>query len=135
MTAFALHPRLDGDTHFVTDLALCRVLLMDDRRFPWVILVPRVTDACEVHDLTPAERTQLMAETSTLSAVMTDLFAPDKINIGALGNLVAQLHVHVVARNRGDAAWPGPVWGHGAAVAYEGEDAGLLIARLDAVLK
>jgi len=118
MRTFMLHPRLEADTVFVTDWALSRVLAMNDARYPWLILVPRRANAVEIHDLEHAERGVLMEEIARAGAALKSLTAAAKINIGALGNLVPQLHVHVVARNPGDAAWPGPVWGHGAAIAY-----------------
>jgi len=117
--SFTLHPRLAADTVFVADWTLSRVLLTNDARYPWLILVPRVADASELFDLARQERATLIEETSRAARGLKDLAAAAKINIGALGNLVPQLHVHVVARRDGDAAWPGPVWGHGAAVPYE----------------
>jgi len=115
---FALDPRLEADTVFVADLALCRALLMNDARFPWLILVPRRAGLCELTDLDAAGRAALTSEVAAASDALRALYAPEKINIGALGNIVRQLHVHVVARNTSDAAWPGPVWGHGAAEPY-----------------
>jgi len=113
MTDFALDPRLENDTHMLGDLPLCRVLLMDDRRWPWLILVPRVADANELHDLDEAQNTLLIGELAHVSAALKQATACLKVNTGALGNIVSQLHVHAVARNEGDPGWPGPVWGHG----------------------
>lgn len=110
--SFTLHPRLAADTLAVGDLPLCRVLLMKNAAFPWLILVPRRT-ATEIHQLPPADRAALMEETAAASALLERLTAPDKINVGALGNMVPQLHMHVIARRRTDSAWPGPVWGSG----------------------
>jgi len=122
MPPFALHPTLARDTREVVRLPLCRVLLMRDRRFPWLILVPEREPAREIHDLAPADRAALIEEIARAGEVLTRLFRPDKLNVGALGNIVPQLHVHVVARSANDPAWPGPVWGSGAAVPYpEGE--------------
>jgi diadenosine tetraphosphate (Ap4A) HIT family hydrolase len=116
---FHLHPRLAADCRPVGDLAQCRLLVMNDRRFPWTILVPRVPDLRELHDL-PAEATAaVMTEIALLSRVLGTWPGVEKVNVGALGNLVEQLHVHVVGRRAGDAAWPGPVWGAGAAEPYE----------------
>jgi diadenosine tetraphosphate (Ap4A) HIT family hydrolase len=115
---FALHPTLARDTVEVARLPLCRVLLMNDRRFPWLILVPEREGLREIHDLPPAERSTLIEEIVLAGQVLARLVQPDKLNTGALGNLVPQLHVHVVARFATDAAWPGPVWGSGAAVAF-----------------
>ena len=116
--AFTLDPALTRDTAEVTRLALCRVLLMTDSRFPWLILVPERDGAREIHDLPPADRATLIEEIAQASQILQRLFRPDKINVGALGNVVPQLHVHVVARTTGDPAWPGPVWGSGLAVQY-----------------
>ena len=110
-TGFALHPRLAADTVVVTDLPLCRVLLMDDARWPWLILVPRRAGVRELIDLSPAAQQALTGEIARASRTLQTLFSPDKLNVAALGNVVEQLHVHVIARWRGDPAWPAPVWG------------------------
>ncbi len=115
---FTLHPTLAQDTVEVTRLALCRVLLMKDSRFPWLILVPEREGAREIHDLPADDRALLIEEIAQASQVLQRLFRPDKMNVGALGNVVPQLHVHVVARKASDSAWPGPVWGSGEAVLY-----------------
>jgi len=119
MSAFVLHPRLAADTAFVADWDLSRVLLMDDARYPWAILVPRRADMTELFDLDAQDRAALTEEVARAARMLKAMTGAAKINIGALGNLVPQLHVHVVARCESDAAWPGPVWGHGAAVRYE----------------
>ena len=127
---FTLHERLAADTVMVTRLELSRVLLLTDARWPWLILVPERPDIREIHELEPADRVLLVEEIARAGRVLEQLHAPDKINVGALGNLVPQLHVHVIARRIGDPAWPGPVWGHGMPVPYgEGE----LAAALDAL--
>ena len=113
-----LHPTLAQDTVEVTRLSLCRVLLMKDSRFPWLILVPERDGVREIHDLTSADRAILIEEIAQASLILERLFQPYKINVGSLGNAVPQLHVHVVARTTGDSAWPGPVWGSGEAVQY-----------------
>jgi diadenosine tetraphosphate (Ap4A) HIT family hydrolase len=118
VSAFALHPTLARDTVEVARLPLCRVLLMTDRRFPWLILAPEREGVREIHELTPADRAALIEEIARAGQALSRLFRPDKLNVGALGNVVPQLHVHVVARFDGDPAWPGPVWGSGAAEAY-----------------
>jgi diadenosine tetraphosphate (Ap4A) HIT family hydrolase len=109
--AFALHPQLERDTLGFGDLPLSRVLLMNDANFPWLIAVPRRPGAVEIFDLDERERTQLMSELALLGRLLKDLTGCDKINIAAIGNVVPQLHVHIVARRRDDAAWPRPVWG------------------------
>jgi diadenosine tetraphosphate (Ap4A) HIT family hydrolase len=131
---FDLDPRLDHDTEVITRLGLSLALLMNDVRFPWVILVPEKPGLCELHDLTAADRAVLMEEIAQAGAALAHLFAPQKINVGALGNIVGQLHVHVVARNAGDAAWPGPVWGCGEPVPYGAEALLAMKKKLGAAL-
>jgi diadenosine tetraphosphate (Ap4A) HIT family hydrolase len=132
---FALHPTLARDTVEVTRLPLCRALLMNDRRFPWLVLVPERAAVREIHELSPADRTALVEEIARASEALERLFHPDKLNVGALGNIVPQLHVHVVARAAGDPAWPGPVWGSGAAVPYPEGEIAEVRARLAAELQ
>jgi diadenosine tetraphosphate (Ap4A) HIT family hydrolase len=119
MDSFQLHAQLAADTTPVADWAISRVLLMNDARYPWLILVPRRVGLTEIHELKHAERMVLIEEINRASLGLKTLTNAVKINVGALGNLVPQLHIHVVARKPGDAAWPGPVWGHGKAAAYE----------------
>jgi len=130
MTEFTLHPRLTGDTTPVADWALSRVLLMNDARYPWLVLVPRRHDAVELFDLSEPDRRVLIEEVAQAGRLLMTVSGATKINVGALGNLVAQLHVHVVARHSGDPAWPGPVWGHGAAVPYAASARAALIAKI-----
>ena len=111
MAEFVLDPKLLSDTVHVADLRLSALLLMRDANYPWLILVPRRPDLVEVIDLDAAERTQLMAEVALASEALRQTVACDKLNVAALGNIVRQLHVHVIARRTGDAAWPRPVWG------------------------
>ncbi|HEY8566027.1 MAG TPA: HIT domain-containing protein [Beijerinckiaceae bacterium] len=133
MPSFALDPRLAADTIPVGDLALCSVLLMDDARFPWLILVPRLPDIAEITDLSEADAARLMSEIRLATGVMLDLAKPDKVNVGALGNVVSQLHVHVVGRFRSDPAWPGPVWGFGTRQPYPPHAAAQLVERAGAL--
>ena len=130
MNRWRLDPRLADDTAPVTDLPLCEVRLMDDANHPWLVLVPKVVDAVELIDLTPAQRTLLNAEIAIASRALKALFKPDKLNVAALGNLVPQLHVHVIARFHDDIAWPRPVWGAADARPYEPEE---LIERVNAL--
>ena len=130
MPTFELHPRLAADTVPIGDLALCRVLLMDDARFPWTMLVPRRPGLREIVDLPGSERAVLIEEIAELSRVLADVTRAEKLNVGAIGNLVPQLHIHVVARFAADAAWPAPVWGQGTSVPYGPEAARALAARL-----
>ncbi len=118
MNSFTLHERLANDGVPVGDLSLCRVLLMNDCRFPWAVLVPRRAGAVELHDLQPADRTRLIEEIALVSSALKKLSRAQKMNVGALGNLVPQLHVHIVGRSEDDDAWPGPVWGSGERVPY-----------------
>lgn len=131
---FDLHPRLAADTVEVLPLPLCTLRLMNDARFPWLILVPMRAGITELHALASADRAQLLDEIVRCSQVLEAVCAPDKLNVGALGNLVPQLHVHIVARRIGDAAWPGPVWGSGTALAYDEAARTALLERLRAAL-
>jgi diadenosine tetraphosphate (Ap4A) HIT family hydrolase len=134
MNAFVLDGRLAADTIGVTGLWLSELRLMNDARFPWLILVPRVAGASEIVDLAKADRAALCDEITAVSQTLMAVADCDKLNVAALGNIVRQLHVHVVARREGDAAWPGPVWGHGKAVAYRPEDRDSLIVRITSAL-
>ncbi len=115
---FELDKRLMNDTVVLGDFALCRVLLMNDNRYPWLILVPRTASISEVFELTVEQQQQLWQETSKIGQVLKAEFQADKINIATLGNVVKQLHMHVVVRMQTDAAWPAPIWGQGAAQPY-----------------
>ena len=134
MDSFTLHERLKADTTLVADWDLTRVLLMNDARYPWLILVPRRAGLGELHDLTQAERAILIEEIGRASVGLKTLTEAAKINVGALGNLVPQLHIHVVARKVGDAAWPGSVWGQGTATPYVADIRDALVAQLSVAL-
>ena len=108
---FSLHPRLSADCHELGQLGQSRLLLLNNAHYKWFILVPEVT-VDQIHLLTQAEREALQGTAQQLSEVVESLYEPQRINVGALGNLVPQLHYHVVARHPDDPAWPGPVWGH-----------------------
>ena len=123
-----LHPQLADDTHPLAQFALCEVRLMDDANHPWLILVPRVENAVEVIDLDTAQQAQLMQEIDRASRALQAAVKPHKLNVAALGNVVPQLHVHVIARFHDDIAWPRPVWGMATAQPYSPE---LLIARVE----
>lgn len=107
---WSLHPQLAADTSFVGDLPLSRVLAIDDATYPWLVLVPRHAGAVEIADL-DADAAVLMDEIVRMSRLLKNVTGCDKINIGAIGNVVPQLHVHIVARRRDDPLWPKPVWG------------------------
>ena len=115
---FTLHQRLQEDTIEIIRLKLSRVLLMNDSSFPWIVLVPERQGVQEVYELSVEDRSVLIEEIAAASEIIRQLYSPDKINIGALGNLVPQLHIHVIGRFRTDRAWPGPVWGTGPARPY-----------------
>ncbi|MFG6665886.1 HIT domain-containing protein [Halomonas sp. HNIBRBA4712] len=118
MSTFNLDPRLAADTLSLADLPLCRALLMNDARYPWVILVPRREGISEVFELESEEQAQLWREATALGQALKLAFQGDKLNVGALGNVVSQLHVHLVVRFESDEAWPAPVWGKGEAKPY-----------------
>jgi len=111
MTEFKLDHRLSGDSVPVTELPLSTVRLMNERNWPWLILVPRRPGLVELIDLDAAERSRLMEEIARAAQALRQIYRPDKLNVAALGNLVPQLHVHVIARFRNDPAWPRPIWG------------------------
>ncbi|HEY0178672.1 MAG TPA: HIT domain-containing protein [Dokdonella sp.] len=131
---FPLDPRLAADTHAVGDLPLSRLLLMDDARFPWFVLVPRIAGARELIDLDAADRANLLGELCEVGRTLETLLKPDKLNVAALGNAVPQLHVHLIARYASDAAWPRPVWGVGERVAYDAAARETRIAELRTAL-
>lgn len=131
---FTLDSRLEQDSFFITDLSLCQVRLENVRDFPWLVLVPRVADLTEVHQLTPEQQVQLMSESSRCAQALNQCFALDKINVGALGNVVSQLHWHVVGRRQDDAAWPRPVWGFSPTDAWTACEAEAIIAQIQQAL-
>lgn len=126
MADFAVDPAFEAASVFAADWPLCEVRLQDDARFPWLILIPRVEGAVELEDLPAADRDRLMAEIVHAGQLVRALGEQagrpiDKLNVAALGNVTAQLHVHVVGRRRDDGLWPDPVWGRGPAVAYSAD--------------
>ena len=132
---FELDPRLAADTFLVGETPLSQVLLMNDARYLWLILAPRRSDVTEPFELSEADQVQLWQESMRLGQAMKAPFAADKLNIAALGNQVAQLHVHHIARFHVDAAWPGPVWGVGSAVPYQKAAFNTLMDDLRSVLQ
>jgi diadenosine tetraphosphate (Ap4A) HIT family hydrolase len=131
---FVLDPRLVQDTVALGDFPLCRLLLSNDSNYPWFILVPRRPDISEVFQLDAADQTQLWHETSSLAQLLSASFNADKLNVAALGNVVSQLHMHVIVRFREDAAWPAPVWGKHPAQPYTAEQLSAVRDRLRALL-
>ena len=128
--AFTLHAQLAADTTEVTTLGLCSVRLMDDRTWPWLILVPQRPDVVEILDLSASDRQQLMTEVTLATAVLRDSFQPHKLNVAALGNQVPQLHVHVIARFRDDPAWPRPIWGAAPRTPYRPPERDTIVAAI-----
>jgi diadenosine tetraphosphate (Ap4A) HIT family hydrolase len=128
--SWTLHPRLEGDTVAVGDLALSRLLLANDANYPWLLLVPRRAGAGEIIDLPEVEQIELLAEIGRACRALRAVTPCDKLNVAALGNVVPQLHVHVIARRRGDPAWPKPVWGAVPARNYDPAARDHLIAAL-----
>jgi len=132
---YALHPQLAADSHPLASLALCELRLMDDCNYPWLVLVPRVPGARELLDLDPGQRVALMEEVAVAERLLLEAVRPHKLNVAALGNLVAQLHVHVIARFEDDPAWPAPVWGRVAARQYSPEALVERVSRLTRLLE
>lgn len=126
---------LEKQTSFIADLGLSRLLLKNDRNYPWVILVPRRENITEIFELDLDERTLLIEEISITSAVMKKMFDADKMNVAALGNADPQLHVHIIARRKNDKAWPRPVWGAAPEVPYAEEELKALVTRIAAAVR
>lgn len=108
-----LHPRLAADTRALADTEFAWLRYMNDSRFAWLVVVPKQADLREWHELSPADQQRLLTLVNHLSHALQQVTGAAKMNLGALGNLVPQLHIHIIARNPGDACWPGPVWGQG----------------------
>ena len=128
--AWSLHPQLSQDTIDIGDLPLCRVLVIKDANYPWLLLVPRRPGAVEIIDLEEVEQAQLTTETSRVARALKEVTRCDKLNIAALGNAVPQLHVHVIARRKSDAAWPRPVWGAVPPLGHDAEEVQRFISEL-----
>lgn len=131
---FTLHERLEADTAFVTDWPLCRVLVMNDATYPWLILVPRRDGVSEMHELDQDDRQTLVEEMATAAHRLQNHTRAHKMNVAALGNVVPQLHVHVIARFHEDAAWPRPVWGVVPGTPYAPDALAARVAELRALL-
>ena len=134
-THYELHPQLAADTHPLAAFELCELRLMDDANYPWLVLVPRVAGARELLELDAGQRHRLTDEIDRAARALRDVFRPFKLNVAALGNLVPQLHVHVIARFEDDPAWPAPVWGRVAARPYTPDALVERIRLLDAALR
>jgi diadenosine tetraphosphate (Ap4A) HIT family hydrolase len=127
---WTLHSQLEKDTINIGDLPLSRVVVIKDANYPWLLLIPRRPEVVEVIDLDEVAQAQLMTEISRVARALKEVTRCDKLNIAALGNLVPQLHVHVIARRSGDAAWPRPVWGVAPALAHDPEEVAAFISAL-----
>lgn len=134
MSDFSLHAKLADDCFFIGSLPLCDALLLNDRRYPWCVLVPRVPALTELMQLDAAQAQQLFAEIRLVSEILVKQAGVTKLNVGALGNLVPQLHIHVLGRSPSDAAWPGPVWGFGATQLYSAKQSQQAIDEWRALL-
>ena len=130
MSQFTLDPQLEGDSLPLLDLDLCLVRLMNDATYPWILMVPRQEGLAELIDLSIEDQHRLTDEIRIVSKALQSVSGCDKLNVAALGNMVRQLHIHVIARFVGDAAWPGPIWGKVPVVAYQGAASDALIASL-----
>jgi diadenosine tetraphosphate (Ap4A) HIT family hydrolase len=127
---WSLHPQLEKDTRNIGDLPLSRVLVIDDANYPWLLLVPRRPGVGEIIDLDEVEQAQLMTEIARVARALKAVTGCDKLNIAALGNVVPQLHVHIIARRQGDAAWPRPVWGQAPPLAHDARELETFISAL-----
>lgn len=127
---FNLDERFVRDSEFVISLGLCQLRLQNDSRWPWLVMIPQRNDLSEVFELSPLDQTMLTFEMNLVAKALKEVTGADKMNVGALGNIVRQLHVHVIARNEGDANWPGPVWGFEKSIPYNDAVKAELIAKL-----
>jgi diadenosine tetraphosphate (Ap4A) HIT family hydrolase len=134
MPDYQLHPQLDKDTIKLGEMPLSDVLLMNDARYPWLILVPRRADIGEIYQLDDDDQVQLLRESSYLTRTLQQTFNADKMNIAALGNVVPQLHIHHVVRYEGDAVWPKPIWGVGEAQHYTADEVAIVTQILKQAL-
>ena len=130
MSEFELDGRIARDSDLIATLDLCQLRIQNDSRWPWLVMVPQRADMTEIFELSEADQALLSAEVNHVAATLKDITGATKINVGALGNIVRQLHVHVIARFEGDANWPGPIWGYGSAEPYDGEKRQALMNRL-----
>ena len=130
MSDFILHSKLAADTFEVLSLKVSQLLLMNDARYPWLILVPEVSDMRDLHNLSAKQYHSVTQEIAQVSKVLESVTQAHKMNVGALGNMVPQLHIHIIARQTNDAAWPAPVWGVGEAQPYSQDAAKTLVLQI-----
>ncbi len=134
MTTFELNDRLATDSFPVGKMGICQIRLVNDSRWPWLLLIPEKNDLVELHDMSLAEQQQIATATNDCARLLKQLSHCQKINSGSLGNVVSQLHIHVVARSEGDSNWPNPVWGFESAKSYAVTERENLIAKIQAEL-
>ena len=134
MSKFILHPQLEKDTFFISSLDLSDVLLMNDSRYPWIILVPRINDVCDITELSTEQRVEFNEEINHVASLIKKAYQPDRLNIAMLGNIVPQLHCHIIARFKEDFAWAKPVWGIGEAISYQIENKREIIMLIQSFL-
>ncbi|MEI6712285.1 MAG: HIT family protein [Verrucomicrobiota bacterium] len=132
---FTVHPQLAGQSVFVCELQLSRLVLMNNQRFPWLLLIPRLNDVTEIVDLSEEHQMLLWREIARVSQLLRDLFQPDKLNVATIGNLVPQLHVHLIARFQTDEAWPKPTFGFAPPLPYSPEERDALLTRILAAIE
>lgn len=130
MSEFELDGRIARDSDLIATLDLCQLRIQNDSRWPWLVMVPQRADMSEIFELSEADQALLSAEVNQVAAALKEITCATKINVGALGNIVRQLHVHVIARFEGDANWPGPIWGYGSAEPYDSEKRQALVNTL-----
>jgi diadenosine tetraphosphate (Ap4A) HIT family hydrolase len=130
LETFRPDDRIARDSELVTVLGLCQLRLQNDSRWPWLVLVPQRAGMTELFELTPLDQAMLTFETNLVAKALKDITGATKINVGALGNIVRQLHVHIIAREEGDTCWPGPIWGHGTAVPYDAGEKETFVKKL-----
>ena len=135
MEKFSLNSRLKADTIKIAELELSELLLMNDKHYPWFILVPRRANISEVFQLNDQDQRQLYKEISYLAEILHQFYRADKVNIGALGNMVPQLHIHVIMRFKNDIAWPKPVWGLFEAINYSDEEITQISKDINGLIK
>jgi len=130
LSEFELDGRIARDSDLIATLDLCQLRIQNDSRWPWLVMVPQRADMTEIFELSEADQALLSAEVNHVAAALKEITCATKINVGALGNIVRQLHVHVIARFEGDANWPGPIWGYGSAEPYDSEKRQALVNTL-----
>lgn len=127
---FKLHPQLAKDSIEIGQFSLCRLLLINDQQYPWFVLVPQRADIKEIYQLSEIDQQQMWQESRILSKVIMEVFNGDKLNVAAIGNLVAQLHIHHVVRFKTDISWPAPIWGQHPMIEYDNDEIEAYLAKI-----